>query len=398
MCRASLVAPKLIHKAGFHPTGGARRDGRRRRRPQRRCDLPRSEFVNALGIAGSMAAGIIEYLAEGTWTKRLHPGWAAQSGIRAADLARAGFVGPRTVFEGTHGFFHGFARTTRRRLGEARRRLRQALGRRVDRLQALCLRHDDASVHRLRAPPRAARSTSNEIDEIVCEAAEGMVHRLWEPLAAKQRAAERLRREVQPALLHRRRLRARPRRPRRVHRGARARPAPARARRQGALRDRPRQSLPRRVHRARAREAEGRHRARGAPAALPRRRARAAVARRPRGEIPAELRLRRLAGAARRELSRVGEKRVRSGAVDLAEFQASAEELDQRVERRVRRLGHQRMAGERRPARVFASGIASAATAAAARRRHHVAPAEDEQRRALHLRRALEPARSRCRP
>src|ERR1051325_7887438 len=74
--------------------------------------LSKGEFVNALGIAGSMASGIIEYLAEGAWTKRLHPGWAAQSGIRAADLARSGLVGPRSVFEGTHGFFHAFAHTT----------------------------------------------------------------------------------------------------------------------------------------------------------------------------------------------------------------------------------------------------------------------------------------------
>ena len=59
-----------------------------------------------------MAGGIIEYLAEGAWTKRLHPGWAAQSGLRAARLARAGFLGPRTVFEGAHGLFHGFAHTT----------------------------------------------------------------------------------------------------------------------------------------------------------------------------------------------------------------------------------------------------------------------------------------------
>ena len=58
-----------------------------------------------------MAGGIIEYLAEGAWTKRLHPGWAAQSAIRAALLARAGFNGPRTVFEGVHGLFHGFAHT-----------------------------------------------------------------------------------------------------------------------------------------------------------------------------------------------------------------------------------------------------------------------------------------------
>ena len=69
-------------------------------------------MVDALGTVASMASGIIEYLAEGAWTKRLHAGWAAQSGLRAALLGRAGFLGPRTVFEGVHGFFHGFAHTT----------------------------------------------------------------------------------------------------------------------------------------------------------------------------------------------------------------------------------------------------------------------------------------------
>src|SRR6266404_4021395 len=111
ICRLSLVAPKAVHKAGFHPTavfgamaaaaavGAALKLGPR-------------QLVDALGIAGSMAGGIIEYLAEGAWTKRLHPGWAGQSGLRAAGLARAGFFGPRTVFEGSHGLFHGFAHTT----------------------------------------------------------------------------------------------------------------------------------------------------------------------------------------------------------------------------------------------------------------------------------------------
>src|SRR5687767_4814222 len=110
MCRASLVAPKLIHKAGFHPTAviGALAAALAAASALRLTD---KQAVNALGIAGSMAGGIIEYLAEGAWTKRLHPGWAAQSGIRAADLAHAGFVGPRTVLEGTHGFFHAFARS-----------------------------------------------------------------------------------------------------------------------------------------------------------------------------------------------------------------------------------------------------------------------------------------------
>jgi 2-methylcitrate dehydratase PrpD len=111
MCRASLVAPKLIHKAGFHPTAVLGAMAAAAAASSAR-NFSGTEFVNALGIAGSMAGGIIEYLAEGAWTKRLHPGWAAQSGIRAADLARQGFVGPRAVFEGTHGLYHGFARTT----------------------------------------------------------------------------------------------------------------------------------------------------------------------------------------------------------------------------------------------------------------------------------------------
>src|SRR3954462_5509609 len=111
MCRLGLVAPKMVHKAGFHPTavfgamGAAVAVGQA-------LKLDRQQMVDALGVVGAMASGIIEYLAEGTWTKRMHAGGAAQSGMRAALLARAGFSGPRTVFEGSHGFFHGFANTT----------------------------------------------------------------------------------------------------------------------------------------------------------------------------------------------------------------------------------------------------------------------------------------------
>src|SRR3979411_3196641 len=93
ICRLSLVVPKAVHKAGFHPTavfgamGAAAGVGAA-------LGLNARQIVDALGIAGSMAGGIIEYLAEGAWTKRLHAGWAAQSGIPAALLERGGFVGP----------------------------------------------------------------------------------------------------------------------------------------------------------------------------------------------------------------------------------------------------------------------------------------------------------------
>ena len=83
LCRLSLVAPKATHKAGFHPTAvfGAMAAAGAVGAALR---LPAAAIASALGIAGSMASGIIEYLAEGTWTKRMHAGWAAQSGVRAA--------------------------------------------------------------------------------------------------------------------------------------------------------------------------------------------------------------------------------------------------------------------------------------------------------------------------
>src|SRR4051794_23694997 len=108
LCRLSLVVPKAVHQAGFHPTAVFAAMGAGAG-VAAALQLDKQQIVDALGIAGSRARGIIEYLAEGSWTKRMHAGWAAQSGLRAALMARAGFSGPRTVFEGTHGLFHGFA-------------------------------------------------------------------------------------------------------------------------------------------------------------------------------------------------------------------------------------------------------------------------------------------------
>src|SRR5262249_38066104 len=63
----------------------------------------------ALGIAGSQAAGSMEFLADGAWTKRLHPGWAACAGVHAASLAGAGFRAPATILEGRFGFLHAYS-------------------------------------------------------------------------------------------------------------------------------------------------------------------------------------------------------------------------------------------------------------------------------------------------
>ena len=185
MCRASLVAPKRIHNAGFHPTAvlGAMGAAAGVAAALRVDD---KTFASAQGIAGSMASGIIEYLAEGASTKRMHPGWAAQSGLRAVELARAGFQGPRTVWEGEHGLLHGFANTT----GGSWERLIGDFGDRwVVRTIAFKPYACGTMIHPyIDCARRLSRQgvEADEVTRIVCKTAEGIVHRLWEPLAAKR--------------------------------------------------------------------------------------------------------------------------------------------------------------------------------------------------------------------
>lgn len=186
LCRLALVAPKRIHHAGFHPTAVlgtlAAAAG-----VAAALALPRRAVVDALGIAGSMAGGIIEYLAEGASTKRMHAGWAAQSGLRAAVMARHGFSGPRTVLEGSHGFFHGFAHTTAGDYdalveGFGERWLAETLAFKPYPCGTMTHPYIDCA-RRL-----AARGIDpGAIVELTCAVGEGTVHRLWEPLAAKQR-------------------------------------------------------------------------------------------------------------------------------------------------------------------------------------------------------------------
>ncbi len=185
MCKVGLVAPGKFHARGFHPTalcstfGAAAAAGKL-------YGLDSTQWSDAFGLCGSQSSGIIEYLADGTWTKRLHPGWSAHGGVIATLLAREGFRGPATVFEGQHGFYRSFGGAHEypfEKLSE--------LGQiwEIPKLTfksypcgsishpymdcALTLRQKHAI-----APEQVA--------EIVCRTAEGPVHRLWEPLADKQ--------------------------------------------------------------------------------------------------------------------------------------------------------------------------------------------------------------------
>jgi 2-methylcitrate dehydratase PrpD len=186
LCKVGLVAPGKFHARGFHPTaicstfGAAAAAGKL-------YGLDLDQWVDAFGLCGSQSSGIIEYLADGTWTKRMHPGWSAHGGVIATMLAKEGFRGPAKVFEGTHGFFSGFG------------------GKNEYRFEKLLELGKDWEIPRLTFKSYPCGSISHpymdcalrikqtysldpaEIAEIVCRTAEGPVHRLWEPLADKQK-------------------------------------------------------------------------------------------------------------------------------------------------------------------------------------------------------------------
>jgi len=108
-CRLTRAAPTLVSH-GFHSTGtagvfaAAIAVGRL-------MHLTAAQLANALGISGSFASGTTEFLGDPEpWSKRIQIGHAGQSAILATRAAAHGFKGPRTIFEGRHGYFRAYAR------------------------------------------------------------------------------------------------------------------------------------------------------------------------------------------------------------------------------------------------------------------------------------------------
>jgi 2-methylcitrate dehydratase PrpD len=188
-CRIGSVAPGQFHRRGFHPTGLFSTFGSTYL-AGRLLGLDAAALANAAGIAGSFAAGLLECWVDGTQSKFLHPGWAAQSGIVAAHLAGAGGTGPRTVLEGRFGLFAShlqsadvtpnFARVTEGlgEVWESRKAsfkpfpVAHVIHPYIDALLRLRAQH--------RLDPAAVR-------EIVCQVAAYIVPIVCEPVAEKRR-------------------------------------------------------------------------------------------------------------------------------------------------------------------------------------------------------------------
>lgn len=105
--RLGAAAGREFHARGFHASGvvgplvaaavAAHLAG-----------LTPRQAAEAVGLGGSMAGGLLEFLTDGSWSKRLHPGWAAHGGIIAAQLAAGGFPGPASVLDGRYGLYAAF--------------------------------------------------------------------------------------------------------------------------------------------------------------------------------------------------------------------------------------------------------------------------------------------------
>lgn len=189
MSKVGLVAPGKFHARAFHPTAicapfaAVAAAGKL-------YGLEAPQLVDALGICASQSGGIIEYLADGSWTKRLHPGWAIHGGIIATRLARQGFSGPGSVFEGQHGLYVAFGGQ-----GEYHREHLLELGQTWEIPRFTFKSYPCGSIShpymdcalRLRETHSLGPAELNTVDRIVCRTAEGPVHRLWEPLADKRR-------------------------------------------------------------------------------------------------------------------------------------------------------------------------------------------------------------------
>jgi 2-methylcitrate dehydratase PrpD len=104
VARIGAAAPGAFHARGFHPTGVCGVFGAALA-AARLLGLDAERTTAALGIAGSFGVGLLEFLGDGTTTKRLHAGGASQAGVQAALLARWGGEGPTGVLDGPRGLF-----------------------------------------------------------------------------------------------------------------------------------------------------------------------------------------------------------------------------------------------------------------------------------------------------
>jgi 2-methylcitrate dehydratase PrpD len=182
MIRIGRATGHTNEARGFHapgttgPFGGAVAAGHLLR-------LDAGGMANALGIAGSLCGGLLEFArGDGGMVKRLHLGRASEAGVLAASLAADGFAGPRTVLEGEFGFLKVFC--TQWDLAELTRSLDEEFVVSTTVLKRYpCHATAHAAVKAVRDLQAAHGFTSAEVEAITVTGTERMIerHNILEP-------------------------------------------------------------------------------------------------------------------------------------------------------------------------------------------------------------------------
>lgn len=186
--RIGAAARGGFHEKGFHPTGvvgafGATLGAGYLQR------LSREQLLDAQGIVLSKAGGSMQFLDDGAWTKRNHPGWASACAFTAVAMARHGYFGPRAPYHGRYGLFPLHTRDGREIAGE---KLADGLGERWE--MANIAFKPYPACHMIHAFADAALALkrahgfdANDVTRLTCLIHENEVPVVCEPQATKQR-------------------------------------------------------------------------------------------------------------------------------------------------------------------------------------------------------------------
>ena len=185
MIRAGEAFLGVSYKQGFHPTGTCGVFGAAVASAKTMV-LNREGLVNALGIAGSQSSGLREARAQGTWGKRLQAGHPSMCGVLSALLAKRGFTGPATIFEGDDGFLRAYSYKDQYDGNQ----ILQSLGKKWEMLETsikvhACCRFAAPIIDCTLEIVRKNRIHVDEIDEIVASSSQIIIDAITKPKERK---------------------------------------------------------------------------------------------------------------------------------------------------------------------------------------------------------------------
>lgn len=184
-CRLALALPAGDHyQRGFHPTATCGAFGAAAA-AARVFGLGTRAIEDAFGIALSTAAGSLQFLANGAWTKRFQVGWSAMAGLSAATLAREGFKGAADALDGKQGFLRAYAPNP------VPERAVQGLGTEFELMQTAVkpypsCRFGHAAIDAALALRRELALTPGEVESVTIGLSESGMLLVGEPQAKKQ--------------------------------------------------------------------------------------------------------------------------------------------------------------------------------------------------------------------